>query len=301
MTISDLVVPLLALPLRLIQELSPRPGEWLVDGSLGNALCKLCFFITDISPAVSVLSLVAISVNRFIVTTFPIRRQIYSYRTNKILIASIWFTAMAFFSPYFYTFRLRTTNGYAECVYLWSPAFDDLSAHTIYTSIDIVSFFIIPFIVIIFLYAFIMRKLHKNSVDMADMLNHDQLISRRRKNKQIILMSLVIIIVFGLLWGPYYMFFLVINCVWRWDIPSEVLSYIGMIAFVVQYLGFLNSAVNPCIYFVFLKNYRNGLKCLFWKNCLRNVPGNFPMQTLGSFRFTAPVHSSGSRLAETKV
>lgn len=286
MSISDFVVPLVAAPLRIVQETSLRPREWLVDGALGEAFCKLCFFIVDISPVVSVLTLVLISVNRFLVTMFPIRRQFFSNKTNRILIALVWLMAMLFFSPYFYTFRLSFDAGYTECVFLWSPAFHDESAHIIFSSLNMILFFFLPYIIISFLYTFIMFKLQKNSVDMKEMLNHNQLVSRRQKNKQIIFMSIVIIVAFGLLWGPYYMYLFLAVFIWRGQVPAEVLANYDVIAFTVQYAGYLNSVINPWIYFVFLKSYRKGLKRLLFKRCHQYKSNN-----IGSSRLSPSAKS----------
>lgn len=280
MSISDFVVPLVAMPLRIVQETSLRRREWLVDGALGNALCKLLLFFTDISPAVSVLTLVLIAVNRFLVTWFPIKRQIFSHKTNKILIVLVWLMAMMFFSPYFYTFRLEILQGYPQCVFLWSPAFDDKLAHSIFTTLYIVLFFFLPFIIISFLYTLVMLKLHKNSVDMKEMLNHNQLVSRREKNKKIIVMSIIIIVTFGLFWGPYYMYLFLGNFIWQWDFPPEVKANLPIIGFAVQYAGFFNSVINPWIYFIFLRSYRRGLKRLFFKRC--NNSNHVRQNTFGS-------------------
>ena len=280
MSVSDFVVPLVAVPLLIIQETALRKREWLVDGVFGNILCKLCFFVIDISPAVSVLTLVLISVNRFLVTTFPIRRQVFSRKVNKILIAAVWVIAMLFFSPYFYAFQVRTYE-YTVCVLSWSSSQEaDNLAHTIFMSLHLVSFFILPYTVIFLLYTCIVLKLRKNSVEMREMLNHDQLVSRRQKNKQIITMSIIIIITFGLFWGPYYVFMFLANFIWQWDFPPLVKANISVIAFAVTYAGYFNSVINPWIYFIFLKSYRTSLKRLLLKG--RKKTNNFRLNNFGS-------------------
>ena len=48
-------------------------NSWLISGPLGEALCKLNPFTFDVSLAVSIQSLVLITVNRFGAVVFPLR------------------------------------------------------------------------------------------------------------------------------------------------------------------------------------------------------------------------------------
>jgi len=72
MAISDLFIPLLAIPQR-ISEVSGllRPNEWLIGGVGGAFLCKLSYFSSDFAPAVSIFSLVVIAASRFVAIVYP--------------------------------------------------------------------------------------------------------------------------------------------------------------------------------------------------------------------------------------
>ena len=69
MAISDLLFPIFLFP-REIQK-SLYADSWLTGGPLGQALCKLVFFLPDVSNAVSILSLVLIAVGRYGAVVFP--------------------------------------------------------------------------------------------------------------------------------------------------------------------------------------------------------------------------------------
>ena len=43
-----------------------------------------------------------------------------------------------------------------------------------------------------------------------------------------------------------------------WDIKDP--QVFQTFLFVAQFLTYLNSALNPCLYFIFIENYRRGLK-----------------------------------------
>ena len=68
MCISDLLIPLFAIPYR-IREIYVG-NEW-IDGDLGSILCKLVTFAMDVTTAVSILSMLAIAVERFRTVVYP--------------------------------------------------------------------------------------------------------------------------------------------------------------------------------------------------------------------------------------
>ncbi|XP_031549541.1 neuropeptide FF receptor 2-like [Actinia tenebrosa] len=259
MAVSDLFIPLLILPLKIVQE--TNGPDWLVDGPLGEALCKLVYFLTDISPLVSILSLVIITVNRFVSITYPMKIGVLRGKTSWVLLAFTWIAPMALLSPYFYTFRLLKKNGITHCISLWTPAFDDLAARTIFITVVIVVAFLVPLTAILILYSLMLYQLKKSSDKVIHMLNNRQLLFRQRRNKQIFYFCIAIIASFICFLGPFFCFMFVLNFVWRWDFKGKVVK-IRTILFVVQFLAHLNPAINPCIYFLFLKDYRKGLRRL---------------------------------------
>jgi hypothetical protein len=257
MAVSDLFVPMLALPVRISEETS----GWLVDGPLGNALCKLCFFFADISPVVSVLSLVIIATERFVLIVYPFKSQAFNRRTCWVLIATTWIIAIALFSPYFYTFRLFQRDGSTQCnPQQWSQVAQDVFL-VIVTSVS----FIIPFISIVILYSVMIFKLHQNSKRLGNSLSEEQASYRRRRNKDIFYLSIAVVVAFCVLWGPFFCALLLINFLYGWD------GVDGDVIFIVQYLGYLNSAVNPCIYFIFLKSFQKGLRNICCSKHVRQI------------------------------
>ena len=68
--ISDLLFPIFLIPQVLVQL---NTNTWLIDGPLGQALCKLSGYLVDVSSAVSIQSLVLIAVDRFRAVVYPLR------------------------------------------------------------------------------------------------------------------------------------------------------------------------------------------------------------------------------------
>ena len=92
LAMSDLLLPIFQFP-QVITELQVE--SWLISGPLGQGLCKLNVFISDVSTMVSVESLVLIAVDRFGAVVFPLRPPIISSKLCPFLILATWVVAMA--------------------------------------------------------------------------------------------------------------------------------------------------------------------------------------------------------------
>ena len=96
MAISDLLLPIFVIPLEIQMFYT---DSWLIGGPLGQALCKLVYFLTDVSSSVSIQSLVLIAVDRFGAVVFPLRSPLISSKLCPSLILATWIIAMAVPSP----------------------------------------------------------------------------------------------------------------------------------------------------------------------------------------------------------
>ena len=103
MAISDLLLPIFVIPPE-IQML--YIDSWLIGGPLGQALCKLTYFLTDVSTAVSVQSLVLIAVDRFGTVVYPLRSPLINSNKCPFFILATWIVAMAIQSPELVAYKL---------------------------------------------------------------------------------------------------------------------------------------------------------------------------------------------------
>ena len=103
MAISDLLISIFTFP-RILTDLFV--GYWLIDGTLGLALCKLVYFLQDVSTAVSIQSLVLIAVDRFGAVVFPFKPPVVSSKLCPYFILATWVVAMAIHCPYFFARKL---------------------------------------------------------------------------------------------------------------------------------------------------------------------------------------------------
>ena len=81
-------------------------SQWFISGPLGQALCKLVSFLTDVSSFVSIQSLILIAVDRFGAVVFPLRSPLISSKLCPFFILTTWIFALAVYSPYLVAFKL---------------------------------------------------------------------------------------------------------------------------------------------------------------------------------------------------
>ena len=144
MAISDLMLPIFVIPPE-IQML--YIDSWLIGGPLGQALCKLVDFLISVSNAVSIQSLVLIAVDRFGAVVFPLRSPLIRSKLCSFFILGTWIIAMTVQSPYLFAYKLVEYSGGLACdFFAQSSSFDHYEVSVL------VTFYLIPWVVLVILY-----------------------------------------------------------------------------------------------------------------------------------------------------
>ena len=268
MAISDLLFPLFAVP-RETAKVFVGTERWLVDGVVGNILCKIVPFSQDISTAVSILSLVVIAFDRFYAVKFPFKPAIITPKICRVIISFIWAVATSIHSPYFYTFRLAINNNITYCIYAWKPAFSTISTQKVYFLIIFNVLILFPIFVITILYTAIAVEIWKQKGPVERSCHERQ--RREVENRKVLKQVVTVVVVFISCITPITIFSCLLHFVWNLQPPREIEDDFR---FCAQFIMHSNAAINPCIYFVFNKNYRKGLKELF--ECCAQIFSRFP-------------------------
>lgn len=243
MAVSDLCVPLIVIPVQIADVYYKY--QWQVSGTVGIVLCKLLTFIINVCTPVSIFLLIAISINRFVASVYPVKQMTLTTNLNKILIFIAWLVPIALLSPCLYIY---TVNDQKICdLHNFSQA-----QYRIYMIVISTITFIFPLLVITTLYSAIVFQLHKNSTVLGHMLNDKQMERRKRKNRHIFYLSIVIIAAFVILWGPIQVFLIM----YFFNLADPLLLYYWI--FIL--MAYATAVVNPLICFTFSNNYRRGMK-----------------------------------------
>ena len=251
MAASDLLFPLFGVSYRIS---SLATGDrWLVDGMAGEALCKVVIFTGEISNMVSTLSLVAIAVDRFDAVAFPMTSQLITRRARYAILSATWLVPVAFFSPYFYAMRLQ--NG--RCLFEWGDKETTASVRFNYIFVNFACFIALPLLLLIVLYSIIIFSLVRQNSNLA--FSTQERRQRAKENRQVALMSCVVVVVFIISYAPYnvYLFMLFLKA-----LALETLVYR-----VSDILSLVSPAANPLIYYIFNEKYREGFRKIFAVRC----------------------------------
>ena len=92
MAMSNLLFPIFLFPLNLVEM---QPDTWHIGDPLYQYFGKIGFFLSTISGAMSIQSLILITVDRFGAVVVPIRSPLISKKHCSFLIIASWIVAVA--------------------------------------------------------------------------------------------------------------------------------------------------------------------------------------------------------------
>ena len=261
MAVSDLFNPLTIMPTTIAYIISGSDA-WKVDSPplLGDILCKLSFFLPDVSLVVSIESLLLISMDRFVAVVFPFKAKLITPKIRLICIGCSWIVAIAVHAPYFYIFKLviNPNDNKPHCVSDWGPAFDNEETRKRFVTATFIIFFLVPVCLLAIVYGFIAWRLKAQNKETEQRLSCRQRL-RDQQRKKIIRMSVAIIIAFAVCTFPLFVFMFSLIFLWNWKVPP-ICALVTAIPFTCLFMLHLWSAVNPCICVIFNRNFRNAFK-----------------------------------------
>jgi len=254
MAMSDLLFPVFVIP-RNIQMLYTE-NAWLIGGSLGQAFCKLIYYLPRVSLIVSVQSLVLIAVDRFGAVVFPLRSPLISPKLCLFFILATWIIAMAAYSPYVFAVKVVESPGGLVCALRWKEGFGESSSYDNYLAPITMIFGLIPlvFIVILYITIYIKLKSQKSPGEQSDKAGQQ----RQQRERNVLKMAIAIVLGFALCGLPTLISTFLLT--FASDIWSCRFQYFASFAY---FMVHINCAMNPCICLIFSRNYRTGLQTLF--------------------------------------
>ena len=260
MATADLLITLIYMP-RMVAMVT-QGYEWLVGGTAGLVLCKMTAFSHYVALLVSIQTLVALSLERFLVVVSPFKIP-FTIRRVKLIIVVIWLVAIIARLPLLVSLQTENTKyGQLRCRDKLNLLTGNPKAREVYDGVLNVVFYSFPVLIIIVFYSAVAFKLKKTNYPLNEPGGHNygenELTAKR--NKRVSLMLLTITLAFILCWGTY---FIARKGVLRVQpIPCNVM-------FIRNFLAHLNCAVTPCIYAMFTESYRAALKKTFCCSCLQ--------------------------------
>lgn len=250
MAVADLMITVFHMPYKLQVQLTNSYAV-VVGGLTGTLICKLVGYIQDVSIASSVLSLMMISIDRFVVVLFPLKNAALLKRP-RLFVIPIWIISVFMCSPLLYANKIEEDFGDFYCFEEWPPL---IMTGRDYTIIQFTVLYALPLVVITVLYSCIAVKVWHRTIPGQAAPNLNRGRRHLEARKQLLKLLIVIVSLFAICWLPYHVTFFLqfsdsgyLNC----GVPETIMFY-------CLFVGHANSAINPCIYFIIHNEYRKGL------------------------------------------
>ncbi|KAM4557839.1 LOW QUALITY PROTEIN: trace amine-associated receptor 1-like [Odontesthes bonariensis] len=237
----------------MLAEISQGASCWF----FGDLPCSLYIYFNYIITSASVGDMVLISVDRYVAICDPLHYQSRVTEGRvKLCVCLCWLCSVLYNISFLkddLTQRTKLNLCHGECQFF---------TYHITGTIDIVITFIIPVIVIIVLY----MRVFVVAVSQARAMRSDvttvtlQLsVSQTRKSELKAARTLgVLVVVFLICFCPYY-------CI---SLPDDLLN--STLVFIIYYLFYLNSCLNPLIYALFYPWFRKLVKLIITLQILKH-------------------------------
>ena len=254
MASSDLLYPIFWIPWYLSHL---HTNSFPIGGKVGQALCKLVPFFSDVSFVVSIQNLILIAVDRFGAVVFPLRSPLIRSKLCPFFILATWIVAVAISLPVLFAQELVESPEGTWCVFKWEEVFGESSSLASLLLAYIILFTYIPVLLLVILYSIIVIKLKAQVHPGEQSANSQQ--QRDRGNRNVLQMSIAIVTVFVFCWLPLSISVLII-------LYQGTFTHLSCSFWIYYEVAFFMStaycAINPVICFMFSSNYRKALKRL---------------------------------------
>lgn len=259
LAISDLIYLLFGLPNEVILLWHQYPYPF------GDIYCSVSRLIKDACTFVSVLTIVAFSMERFLAICYPLQVYMMSGLKRAIrIIATIWFVSILCGLPF---------GLYTKIVYLKFPKdsnailrqsalckMEDEPPIPVW-ELSAIIFFLIPLILLIAFYSRMAIEImhqhkHGHALGIRQSSSQSTNSNRSKSRRTVIKMLIVVVITFFICWTPFHIQHLLVPYLKEAD-DMETAVLVNTILFFVSGLFYYTSCtINPIIYNVMSRRYR---------------------------------------------
>lgn len=261
---SDILVTFTGMP-NMITELYMK--HWI----FGSFVCKMVVYLQSVAVACSVLTLLAVTGDRYLCVVSPLRRR-PGIDQAKYIVVLIWIVSLSIMAPLIAAQRSKQfPDGNYYCIEEWASPFDPEQAPKDFTIILFSVMYVAPLLGMAALYLRICQTLWKRKAP-GEHINQTE-IQIQKSRKKVFQMLVTVTAVFAACWLPLWVFQFIM-----FFAPGAIscLRDIKAFYFVSLFLGHANSAINPFLYSFFNVSFRDGFKnvsrCV--RTCMHLKPRN---------------------------
>lgn len=247
-------------------------------GIAGTITCKLSQFPFTVSLAVSVFTVVIISVDRFIAVVYPLHRRRFS-PSPKSTTVIIWISSVALMTgPSLIPYSVvQMANGQYYCGAQWGGKEKTIKIQKSFYMALFVLMYVIPLIITVMSLTSVARRLWQRKIP--GNFSRARRRAAQKVNRQIAMLLILIMIVFAICWAPVHaMHYLAFKAEWR-----QVPVWVQFLSF---WLCHAISAIDPFLYIIcncsFRREIKNTLSTFYRINKLPKKSSSYTLNVLTS-------------------
>ena len=248
MAVADLLVTVFVIPYSVAYLFVNL--EWF-SGIFGLILCKTIHFSLTASIAASVITLIVITLDRFLTIVF-VWKTCLNLRTSKVSLALIWIMSIAIMGLHLHVYTVdQPLKPIGDERYYCYPDWKRMPVdfNKFFAIGMFAAFYAFPLIIMGVLYSMIIHKLWRDRIAQNTTSGGDANINSSKK--RVVKMLITVTLAFAVCWFPlhiihYYIYF-------EFEAFKCMSPYLILLSF---WLGHANSAINPVLYVIFNKTFR---------------------------------------------
>ncbi|XP_077991889.1 prolactin-releasing peptide receptor-like [Glandiceps talaboti] len=259
LSVSDAAVCLICLPFTLAHTLA---GKW----SFGKIMCYIIRPMQPIAVFLSVLTMTAISIDRYIIVIYPFRKRL-SLRLVGMILTLIWVVSISLATPFIvntrfiyneFNFDNMTYVKFNQCSERWKSP----EHRKVYSTFVFILQYALPLFVISTAYYRVWMELqHQVRPGALSAQKKKQEIARKKKTNK---MLVTVVVCFLACWLPFNM--LMILGDYHVSIKSDYYWY-DLIYHLFHVIAMSSTCINPFIYGgldeLFHKEFVKIMRCVF--------------------------------------
>ena len=277
LALADLTFVLICPPFTAYMYATER---WPLSGMVGRVLCKMMHYLLNVTVYVTIYTLVLISAVRFITVVYhQVAKEVATKRNVLLAILAIW-VVMLLGNSYLLVF-------YDVDTFEASPMCD---CSTDFGRVHFLLFFILayllPLVVIGVFSLCILAHIQTPSSSVAA-----QKRSSQQRKRRVSRMLVTVVVVFAVFWLPIH-----IHLIYSYWVEFSANNVYHAISIVWNCLAYFNSCVNPIIYNIASKEFRDSFREVVC--CLQPSGAHTESQRRKSARTEEQTHLCGGRKTE---
>jgi len=219
LAVADLLILIFYVPTQMIYT------QHQLNWTMGVSICKVVNVILPVALVTTILTLLAITLDRARALAKPFDWRAASKKSSQIVIPGIWVVGSIISLPLFYNPKLGVDNGDIYC----SDGFPSTQVEFAYWTAMFVVVFLIPLLIIIITHAYMISSMMSDKSSI-----------HRTHNKRMIRMIILLVLVFTICTGMQH-----VNFLYSAYISTDFKPILFAVSnFVVS----LQAALNPVIY-----------------------------------------------------